>query len=194
MPKSTPKKFLLRNQILPVFGPSLEISDDQGKRYAFVRRQHLRLHQDIRVMSAVYPQPELLRIQASGKLQSCPTFEVFESAYGITLGVWKCKCGAACREKWTVEDAGRNHVACLRENSNALALTGRFLLGRWLPRRFSLDVDDRKQEIFRQVCNAFVFKLQIFIPPGCQFPFQLLLAGAVLVACRSGVVAAAGKK
>src|SRR5215216_1165878 len=133
--------YLLRRQALALTG-KFRFYDPAGRLVMFSEQKMFKLREDIRVYSDEGKTQEVLSIKARQFLDFSAAYDVVDTAMNQKVGVLRRKgLRSLLRDEWEVLDAGDNAKGLLFEDSVALALLRRLVLGKWLPQNYDISVN-----------------------------------------------------
>ncbi len=153
--------YLLRRQVLALTG-KFRIYGPDGQLLLFSQQKMFKLKEDIRVYADESKSQELLLIKARQILDFSAAYDVIDSANSARIGVLRRKgFKSIIRDEWEVLDANEDHLGILIEDSMTLALLRRFLLGRWLPQNYDVQVNDSQVADLKQRFNLIRYELDM---------------------------------
>ncbi len=153
--------YLLRRQVLALTG-KFRIYGPDGQLLLFSQQKMFKLKEDIRVYADESKSQELLLIKARQILDFSAAYDVIDSADSARIGVLRRKgFKSIIRDEWEVLDANEDHLGILIEDSMTLALLRRFLLGRWLPQNYDVQVNDSQVADLKQRFNLIRYELDL---------------------------------
>jgi len=180
-------RYLVRRQILRIFGQTLRIYDPAGSLALLVNMKGLRLREDIRVYTEEQRQNEVLTIKARSILDISAAYDVWDGQ-GEKIGVLQRRgLKSILRDEWVIMDAQEQERGRIREDSWLLATVRRFLTN-LVPQKFHGEVGGQPVFLFRQQWNPFLFKMDLDFTPdtGRLLDRRLGLAAAVLLCTIEG--------
>jgi len=180
-------RYLVRRQILRIFGQTLRIYDPAGSLALLVNMKGLRLREDIRVYTEEQRQNEVLTIKARSILDISSAYDVWDGQ-GEKIGVLQRRgLKSILRDEWVIMDAQEQERGRIREDSWLLATVRRFLTN-LVPQKFHGEVGGQPVFLFRQQWNPFLFKMDLDFTPdtGRLLDRRLGLAAAVLLCTIEG--------
>ena len=120
--------YLLRKQVLKLFGGSFRIYDPMGNLALFASMKAFKLREDITIHPDESKLTELFRIKARSIIDWSAAYDVMDSATGEKLGALKRRgMKSLLKDEWVIMDAQDNDIGIIQEDSWTLALLRRFL-------------------------------------------------------------------
>ncbi len=180
--------YLIRRKVFTLLGSAFHVYDFQGNLIAYSRQKAFKLKEDIRVYADESMQSEVLMIKARKIIDISAAYDVTDPASGEVIGTWQRKgFSSIVRDSWELYSADGTVLAKVKEDSMALALVRRFLLGSLLPQDYSLEpADGNGYAKYTQNFNPFVFKLKVSLSPDLAIDSRLILAGGILLTAIEG--------
>jgi len=153
--------YLLKRQVFALTG-KFRLYNPQGQLVMFSQQKMFKLREDIRIYSDEMKTRELLYIQARQILDFSAAYDVIDSQSGMKVGVLRRKgFKSIVQDEWQILDAAEQQIGILHEDSLALAMLRRFLLGTLLPQNYDLLLGDTRVADLRQRFNLFRYELDI---------------------------------
>ena len=184
------KTYLIRQKVLKLFGAAFHIYDAEGNVAFYSKQKAMKLKEDIRVYTGEDMQTELLTIKAKGILDFGATYDVCDPQQGGThIGSLKRKgLKSMIRDEWLFLDPEGQETGMIQEDSAALALLRRFILGQFLPQKYTGTLGSAKVCHFTRNFNPFVSKvtLDYSMDEGNSLDRRLGIAAAVLLVAIEG--------
>lgn len=181
-------RYTLQRQFFALTG-KFRIFDSQGNLVAFSEQKIFKLREDIRIFSDESKTQELLAIKARQIIDFSAAYDVFDSATGQKLGVWRRRgVKSLMRDEWELLDANEQPIGLLFEDSVGLALLRRFLLGALLPQNYDLTMQNSRVADLKQRFNIFRYILDIDFSMDREnrLDRRLGIAGGILLAAIEG--------
>jgi uncharacterized protein YxjI len=181
-------EYLLRRQVLALTG-RFRICDPRGTLVLFSEQRMFRLKEDIRLYRDESKTTELLRIQARQILDFSASYDVVDTAFQTPVGALRRRgWQSLMRDTWEIYDPAGQPVGQIREDELSRALLRRFLVGSWLPQKYSAQIGGREVAEFRQRFHLFRYDLELDFrsDPERSLDRRLGLAAAVLLATIEG--------
>ncbi len=180
--------YLLKRQVFALTG-KLRFYDPNGNLVMFSEQKMFKLKEDIRVFSDETKTHELLQIKARQVLDFSAAYDVVDSSSGQKVGVIRRKgLRSMLRDEWEVLDANDQPLGVLFEDSMALALLRRFLLGSFLPQNYDISFNNERVADLKQRFNLFRYELDLdfSMDQGKRIDHRLGIAAAALLAIVEG--------
>jgi uncharacterized protein YxjI len=180
--------FLLKRQVLALTG-KFRLYNPQGQLVMYSQQKMFKLREDIRIYSDEMKTRELLYIQARQILDFSAAYDVIDSQSGMKVGVLRRKgFKSIVQDEWQVLDAADQEIGILHEDSLALAMLRRFLLGTLLPQNYDLLLGDTRVADLRQRFNLFRYELDIdcSMDTARRLDRRLAIAAGILLATVEG--------
>lgn len=179
--------YLIRRKVFSFLGAAFHIYDPSGRLIGFSKQKAFKLKEDIRVYTDESKQQELLVIKARNIIDFSASYDVFDPAANMLLGIWQRKgFSSMLRDKWALYDFNGVQIGEINEDQMSLALVRRFVCN-VIPQNYSLMYGSGQEAAaYSQCFNPFVFKLKVRINPGCTLSPHLILAGGILLAAIEG--------
>jgi len=181
-------QYVIRKQMLKLFGGSFRVYDPQGQLIFFVSMKAFKLKEDIRVYTGEDKQTEVLLIKARSIIDISAAYDVIDSASGNKIGVLKRKgLKSALKDEWIIMDERDQEIGLIQEDSWALALLRRFATN-LIPQRYEASIGALPAASYRQNFNPFTFKLQVDFSAdvGNRLDRRLGLAAGILLCAIEG--------
>jgi hypothetical protein len=128
-------------------------------------------------------QQELLTVRARNFFDFSGYFDVFDSQSGQLIGTLKREgWQSLIRDQWTIMDPQERPLGSIMEDSSALALLRRFLVG-WIPRTFHAEISGLPVCTYTQSFLTFFKKLRVDFTadPTHRFDRRLGIAALILL-------------
>ena len=153
--------YLLKRQAIALTG-KFRVYDPLGNLVLFSEQKMFRLREDIRVYSDENKTQEVLSIKARQIVDFSAAYDVMDAAYNQKVGTLRRKgLSSIVRDEWQVLDVNDNVVGKLFEDSVALALLRRLLLGSLLPQNYDMTFGETRVADLRQNFNLFRYELNL---------------------------------
>jgi len=153
--------YLLKRQAIALTG-KFRVYDPLGNLVLFSEQKMFRLREDIRVYSDENKTQEVLAIKARQIVDFSAAYDVVDAAYDQKVGTLRRKgLSSILRDEWQVLDVNDNVVGKLFEDSVALALLRRLLLGSLLPQNYDMTFGETRVADLRQNFNLFRYELNL---------------------------------
>jgi len=180
--------YVLKRQVLALTGV-FRLYDANDTLTLYCKQKMFSLREDIRLYNNEQMQEELLHIQARNLIDFSAAYDVFDSHLGTKIGTLRRKgVNSIIRDQWEVLDASEQTIGTLIEDSTALALARRMLLGALLPQNYDLLVNETRYVDIRQRFNLFRYELEIDFREniGDKVDRRLGIAAGILLAAIEG--------
>ncbi|MGD8552239.1 MAG: hypothetical protein PVH60_01875 [Anaerolineales bacterium] len=181
-------RYALKRQVLALTG-KVRVYTPDGQLGLYSEQKMFKLREDIRVYADESKSSELLWIQARQVIDFAAAYDVVDRTSGEKVGALRRKgWSSLVRDAWEVLDPMDQVIASIREESAALALLRRFLLGSLLPQRY--EAIDRRETVlanYQQLFHLFRYEMNIqFAQSPIQLDRRLGLAAGILLAIIEG--------
>ncbi len=181
--------YLIKKKVFKFLGESFRIYNQQGDLNFFVEQKAFKLKEDIRVFTGEDMKEEVLLIKARSAMDFSAIYDVYDSKTNQNLGSLKRKgLKSMLKDSWTIFDADDNEIVNIQEDSMALSLLRRFLLGGLLPQTFIGRKGEEQVFVFKQKFNLFVpnMNLDFSIDKNNALDRRVGIAAAVLLCAIEG--------
>jgi uncharacterized protein YxjI len=153
--------YLLKRQAIALTG-KFRFYDPAGRLVLFSEQKMFRLREDIRVYDSEDKSREVLSIKARQIMDFSASYDVVDTELNQKVGVLRRKgLRSILRDEWEVLDADDRIIGQLFEDSVAMALLRRLLLGSWLPQNYDLTVGETRVADLKQNFNLFRYELNL---------------------------------
>ena len=153
--------YLLRRQAIALTG-KFRVYDPAGRMVMFSEQKMFRLREDIRVYDSEDKAREVLSIQARQIMDFSAAYDVIDTEMNQKAGALRRKgLRSLLRDEWEVLDTNDNLIGILFEDSMALGLLRRLLLGPWLPQNYDITVGEARVADLKQNFNLFRYELNL---------------------------------
>jgi uncharacterized protein YxjI len=153
--------YLLKRQAIALTG-KFRVYDPMGNLVLFSEQKMFRLREDIRVFSDENKTQEVLAIKARQIVDFSAAYDVMDAAYNQKVGTLRRKgLSSILRDEWQVLDVNDNQIGALFEDSVAMALLRRLLLGSLLPQNYDMTFGETRVADLRQNFNLFRYELNL---------------------------------
>ena|SRR5215212_10846479 len=180
--------YLLKRQAIALAG-KFRFYDPSGRLVLFSEQKMFRLREDIRVFSDESKTREVLSIKARQILDFSAAYDVMDTEQNQKVGVLRRKgLRSLLRDEWEVLDANDNVVGKLFEDSVALALLRRLVLGSWLPQNYDITFGETRVADLKQRFNPFRYELDLdfSMDAGNLLDRRVGIAAGILLAAVEG--------
>ena len=153
--------YLLRRQAIALTG-KFRVYDPAGRMVMFSEQKMFRLREDIRVYDSEDKTREVLSIQARQIMDFSAAYDVIDTDMNQKAGALRRRgLRSLLRDEWEVLDVNDNLIGMLFEDSVALGLLRRLLLGTWLPQNYDITIGETRVADLRQNFNFFRYELNL---------------------------------
>ena len=153
--------YLLKRQAIALTG-KFRFYDPAGRLVMFSEQKMFRLREDIRVYDSEDKSREVLSVKARQIMDFSAAYDVMDTELNQKVGVLRRKgLRSILRDEWEVLDANDRLIGQLFEDSVAMALLRRLLLGSWLPQNYDLTVGETRVADLKQNFNLFRYELNL---------------------------------
>jgi len=180
--------YLLKRQAIALAG-KFRFYDPSGRLVLFSEQKMFRLREDIRVFSDESKTREVLSIKARQIMDFSAAYDVMDTEQNQKVGVLRRKgLRSLLRDEWEVLDANDNVVGKLFEDSVALALLRRLVLGSWLPQNYDITFGETRVADLKQRFNPFRYELDLdfSMDAGNLLDRRVGIAAGILLAAVEG--------
>jgi len=181
--------YLIKKKVFKLFGESFRIYNQQGQLNFFVQQKAFKLKEDIRVYTGEDMKEEVLIIKARSAMDFSAIYDVYDSKTNENLGSLKRKgLKSMLKDSWTIFDADDKEIVDIQEDSMALSLLRKFVLGGLLPQTFIGRKGEEDIFTFKQKFNLFVpnMNLDFSIDKNNVLDRRVGIAAAVLLCAIEG--------
>jgi len=181
-------QYLLKRQVFALTGRFRVYAPD-GSLALFSEQKMFRLREDIRLYADEGKVQELLWIQARQIIDFSAAYDVVDSTTGVKIGGLRRRgVRSMFRDTWDFMDAADQPLGVLTEDSLALGLLRRFLLGSLVPQNYDVRIGETRVADLRQRFNLFRYELEVdfSFDPSNRLDRRLGLAAAILLAAIEG--------
>lgn len=153
--------YVLKRQALALTG-KFRFYDPSGRLVMFSEQKMFKLREDIRVYGDEAKSQEVLSIKARQILDFSAAYDVVDTEMNQKVGALRRRgLQSLLRDEWEVLDANDHVIGKLFEDSVAMALLRRFLLGSWLPQNYDITVGEMRVADLKQRFNLVRYELDI---------------------------------
>ncbi len=181
-------RYLLKRQVFALTGKFRVYAPD-GSLALFSEQKMFRLREDIRLYADEGKVQELLWIQARQIIDFSAAYDVVDSTTGVKIGGLRRRgVRSMFRDTWDFMDAADQPLGVLTEDSLALGLLRRFLLGSLVPQNYDVRIGETRVADLRQRFNLFRYELEVdfSFDPSNRLDRRLGVAAAILLAAIEG--------
>ncbi|MEQ1821223.1 MAG: hypothetical protein ABL949_01810 [Fimbriimonadaceae bacterium] len=184
----THNKYLLKRDLLTLFGAKLYVYDSDQNLALFVKQAAFKLREDIRVYSDQSMAKEVMSIKARQIIDFSAAYDVVETTTGAKLGAFRRKgWSSMIRDNWQILDAYDVQIGEITEDNMTLALVRRFL-SNLVPQGYDAKFGAEKTADYQQRFNPFAYNLDIdfSMDVNKRMDRRVGLCGAILLAAVEG--------
>jgi len=180
--------YLLKRQAIALTG-KFRFYDPAGNQVMFSEQKMFKWREDIRVYADENKTQEVLSIKARQIVDFSAAYDVVDTA--LNQKVWALRrkgLRSILRDEWEVLDANDNVKGLLFEDSMALALLRRLVLGSWLPQNYDITFGETRVADLKQNFNLFRYELNLdfTMDTAQQLDRRLGIAAGLLLAAVEG--------
>lgn len=180
--------YLLRKQVLKLFGGSFRIYDPMGNLAFFASMKAFKLKEDITVHPDESKSAELFRIKARSIIDWSSAYDVIDSATEEKIGALKRRgMKSMLKDEWVIMDVVDNEIGLIEEDSWLLALLRRFATN-LIPQSYHGTVGGTEVFTFKHHFNPFVVKINLDFTADIakKLDRRMGIAAAILLAAIEG--------
>tara|TARA_B100000927_G_scaffold245998_1_gene208773 strand:+ start:1295 stop:1900 length:606 start_codon:yes stop_codon:yes gene_type:complete len=155
--------YLVRQKVLKLFGGAFHIFDPDGNVVLYSKQKAFKLKEDIRVYTGEDMATEVLTIRTDQIIDFGATYHVHDSQQGgARVGSLKRKgLKSMLRDEWILLNSSGQEIGSIQEDSVALALLRRIMVGWLLPQNYYGKVGNNPVSLFTRNFNPFVSKIKL---------------------------------
>lgn len=154
-------RYLLKRQVLALTG-KFRFYSPQGDLLLFCEQKMFRLREDFRLYADESKSQELLAIKARQIIDFAAAYDVVDSLSGEKVGALRRRgLASLLRDRWEILDAQDQPLGYATEDSLALALLRRFLLGSLMPQNYDVFSGETRIADMRQRFHPFRYEMEI---------------------------------
>lgn len=182
--------YLVRQKVLKLFGGAFHIFDPDGNVVLYSKQKAFKLKEDIRVYTGEDMATEVLTIRTDQIIDFGATYHVHDSQQGgARVGSLKRKgLKSMLRDEWILLNSSGQEIGSIQEDSVALALLRRIMVGWLLPQNYYGKVGNNPVSLFTRNFNPFVskIKLDFSMDSGGQLDRRLGIAAVIMLLAIDG--------
>ena len=182
--------YLIRQKVFKLFGGAFHIFDPSGNVMFYSKQKAFKLKEDIRVYTGEDMGTELLTIRTDQIIALGATYHVYDPQQGgVHVGSLKREgLKSVLRDEWLFLDPAGRQIGKIQEDSTALALLRRLVVGWLLPQKYFGTIGHTPVSLFTRNFNPFVSKVQLDYSMDTQglLDRRLGIAAAVLLLAIEG--------
>ena len=155
--------YLVRQKVLKLFGGAFHIFDPDGNVVLYSKQKAFKLKEDIRVYTGEDMATEVLTVRTDQIIDFGATYHVHDSQQGgARVGSLKRKgLKSMLRDEWILLNSSGQEIGSIQEDSVALALLRRIMVGWLLPQNYYGKVGNNPVSLFTRNFNPFVSKIKL---------------------------------
>jgi len=155
------ERYLLRRQVFALTG-KFRLYGPNDDLVLYSEQKMFRLREDIRLYSDETKSQELMRIQARQILDFSAAYDVIDLTMDVKVGVLRRKgMRSIMRDEWDILNAEDQPLGTIFEDSVALALLRRLLLGSLLPQNYDVQINGQRAGDLKQRFHLFRYELDM---------------------------------
>ncbi len=184
----THNTYLLKRQALAMTG-KFRFYDPSGQLVMFSEQKMFKLREDIRVYSDETKSQEVLSIKARQIVDFSAAYDVVDATTNEHIGTLRRKgLRSMFRDEWEVLNPQGQIIGLLFEDSVALAMLRRLLLGSFLPQNYDISMGESRVADLKQRFNLFRYELDLdfTMDTGNLLDRRLGIAAGILLAAVEG--------
>jgi uncharacterized protein YxjI len=181
-------QYLLKRQVFALTG-KLRFYNPQGDLVLFCEQKMFKLREDIRIYADEAKTREVLRIKARQIIDFSSAYDVVDSSTDQKVGALRRRgLKSLFRDEWEVLNINDQVIGLLFEDSMALAMARRLLLGSLLPQNYDLTIGTERAADLKQRFNLFRYELDLdfSMDSARRLDRRVGVAAAVLLAIVEG--------
>ena len=190
LPQFHHSNYLVRQKVVKLFGGAFHIYDTAGNVVFYSKQKAFKMKEDIRIYTGEDRTTEVLSIRTDQVIDFGATYHVHDPQQGgLHVGSLKRKgLKSFLRDEWEVLDASGHKIGGIHEDSTALALLRRLVVGWLLPQKYFGFIGTVPVSLFTRNFNPFVSKVQLDYSMDTQgrLDRRLGIAAAVLLLAVEG--------
>ncbi|MHB0912594.1 MAG: hypothetical protein ACYC2Y_04020 [Armatimonadota bacterium] len=155
------RRYLLRKQLLKLFGGSFRIYDPFGKLAFFASMKAFKLKESITLYTDEAKTEPVILIRAWNIIDFSSAYDVCDAVSGEKLGALR-RLGfrSMLKDEWVIMDAKDNEIGRIKEDQWVLAMIRRVVTN-VIPQSFAGTIGESTVFEFRQGWNPFASKLHL---------------------------------
>jgi uncharacterized protein YxjI len=154
-------QYLLRKQLIKVFGGTFRIYNPSGDMSLFASMKAFKLKEDIRVYTEEQKIHEVLVIKARSIIDFSAAYDVWDPLTNGKIGVLKRRgLKSLLKDEWVIMNAEDQDIGIITEDSWLLAILRRFITA-LIPQKFLGEIGGSPVFEFQQHFNPFVLKMDL---------------------------------
>ena len=155
--------YLVRRKVFKLLGGAFHVFDPAGNVVLYSKQKAFKLKEDIRIYTGEDMGTEVLTIRTDQVIDLGATYHVHDSQQGgVRVGSLKRKgLKSMLRDEWVILDSSGQEVGSIQEDSVALALLRRLMVGWLLPQKYYGSIGNIPVSLFTRNFNPFVSKISL---------------------------------
>lgn len=155
--------YLVRRKVFKLLGGAFHVFDPAGNVVLYSKQKAFKLKEDIRIYTGEDMGTEVLTIRTDQIIDLGATYHVHDSQQGgVRVGSLKRKgLKSMLRDEWVILDSSGQEVGIIQEDSVALALLRRLMVGWLLPQRYYGTIGNNSVSEFTRNFNPFISKISL---------------------------------
>ena len=155
--------YLVRRKVFKLLGGAFHVFDPAGNVVLYSKQKAFKLKEDIRIYTGEDMGTEVLTIRTDQIIDLGATYHVHDSQQGgVRVGSLKRKgLKSMLRDEWVILDSSGQEVGSIQEDSVALALLRRLMVGWLLPQKYYGSIGNIPVSLFTRNFNPFVSKISL---------------------------------
>ena len=155
--------YLVRRKVFTLLGGAFHVFDPAGNVVLYSKQKAFKLKEDIRIYTGEDMGTEVLTIRTDQIIDLGATYHVHDSQQGgVRVGSLKRKgLKSMLRDEWVILDSSGQEVGSIQEDSVALALLRRLMVGWLLPQKYYGSIGNIPVSLFTRNFNPFISKISL---------------------------------
>lgn len=155
--------YLARRKVLKLFGGAFHIFDPSGNVVLYCKQKAFKLKEDIRIYTGEDMATEVLTVRTDQVIDFGATYHVHDSQQGgLRVGSLKRKgLKSMLRDEWVLLDSAGQEIGSILEDSAALALLRRAMVGWLLPQNYYGTIGNKPVSVFTRNFNPIVSTIKL---------------------------------
>ena len=155
--------YLVRRKVFKLLGGAFHVFDPAGNVVLYSKQKAFKLKEDIRIYTGEDMDTEVLTIRTDQIIDLGATYHVHDSQQGgVRVGSLKRKgLKSMLRDEWVILDSSGQEVGSIQEDSVALALLRRLMVGWLLPQKYYGSIGNIPVSLFTRNFNPFISKISL---------------------------------
>ena len=156
-------RYLVRRKVFKLLGGAFHVFDPAGNVVLYSKQKAFKLKEDIRIYTGEDMDTEVLTIRTDQIIDLGATYHVHDSQQGgVRVGSLKRKgLKSMLRDEWVILDPSGQEVGIIQEDSVALALLRRLMVGWLLPQKYYGTIGNHPVSVFTRNFNPLVSKMSL---------------------------------